>query len=421
MIGALLATLLVLMQAPPPQPPPLLADPAQPQAPLPVLATNAMGGRVFRIPAGLAFDSIAPALRPGDELVLERGIHAAFTLTDLRGERDRPIIIRGEPGEEPARFPYVKATDFGIRLVRPQFVILRDLMVGNGRGPLVLVEGGRGPDGQLHQANLQVASLRLLQDQVSPEQDGVVLRDIDRVDVREVAVRGWNRDAFRIERSSRCSVNYCVLDPGKGLPQETGVTVTQGCRQVALGMLTLGPKVRTGFRLGSCEGLPPETPPATGVMVMRCSVPEADRFAWIGGVDGLLLQWNTVTDPGRCVWEAEDACGLPRQVVMAHNLFAWTPGAIEQLCRVPATLPRESIQLGPNLWWSAEIPAAFEAIGRPFGVEVEPQVLDVDPRVEPRFASPLEPRAKVFGWQAPDPAAAGPAVPPPTAPSERPR
>jgi len=413
MMGSILVLLLGLIQAPP-APPPLLADPAPTDAPLQVLGTNAMGGRVFRVPAGLAFDSVAAALRPGDELVLDRGIHAAFTLTDLRGDRNRPIIIRGEPGEEPARFPYVKATAFGIRLIRPQHVVLRDLMVGNGQGPLVLIEGARGADGQPLESNVQLLSLRLLQDQAAPAQDGVVLRDADRVDIREVTVRGWNRSAFRIERSSRCSMNYCVLDPNKALPQQNGVEVTQGSRQVAMGMLTLGPRVRTAFRLGSCEGLPADTPAASGLLLMRCSVPEADCLAWLGGVDGLLMQWNTVTDPRRCIWEAGEACGLPRQVVMAGNLFSWAPGSIDRLCEVPAGLPRESVQLGPNLWWSAEIPAAFEAIGRPFGVEVAPQVLDVDPRVEPRFASPLEARAKAFGWQAPDPAA------PPNPPSADP-
>ena len=372
-------------------------------APLPVVETNAMGGRVFHIPGGLAFDSIAPALRPGDEVVLERGVHAAFTLTDLHGERGKPIVIRGEVGDEPARYPYVKATDFGIRLIRPRFVILRDLMVGNGTGPLVLVEGENGPDGKPREANVQVHALRLLQEQRAERQDGLVLRGIDRVDVREVTVRGWNRTAFRIERSSRCSINLCTLDPVKDLAQETGVEVTQGCSQVATAMLTMGPKVKTAFRLGSCEGVPADAAPASGLLVMRCSVPDADRFARIGGVDGLLMRWNTVTDPKRCVWEADETCGLPRQVVFTDNLISWTPGAIERLCETPATLSRESVQLGPNLWWSAEIPAAFEAIGRPFGVEMAPQVTDVDPRVEPRFASPLEPRAKAFGWQAPEP------------------
>ena len=407
-----LAILLALSQQPssPGQPPPLLADPAAP--PLPVVQTNAMGGRVFRIPAGLAFDSIAPALRPGDEVVLERGVHLCFTLTDLRGERDRPIVIRGEVGEEPAPFPYVKAREFGIRLVRPRHVILRDLMVGNGSGPLVLLEGAVGPDGRPQEANVQVASLRLLQDQAVPMQDGLVLRDIDRVDAREITVRGWNRAAVRLERSSRCSLNFGVLDPRKGLPQDTGVEVTQGCRQVAVSMVSLGPGVRTAFRLGSCEGLPADTAAASDLQVVRCSVPDAERFAWIGGVEGLRLRWNTVTDPRRCIWEAGESCAPPRQVTMDHNLFSWTPGGIEHLCQVPPTMPRESVHLGANLWWSAEIPAAFEAIGRPFGVELEPQVFDVDPKVEPRFASPLEARAKAFGWQAPGEAPATPSAPP---------
>lgn len=412
MSAATFAILLAMLQATPGTPP------ADPPPPLPVAGTNAMGGRVFRIPGGLVFDSIAASLRPGDEVVLERGVHLPFSLADLRGEPGRPIVIRGEIGEGPVRMPYVKATAYGIRLVRPRHVVLRDLMVGNGSGPLVLLEGERGPDGSPVESNSQVAALRLVQENPAPSQDGVVLRDIDRVDVREVAIRGWNRAAVRVERSSRCSVNFCMLDPVRTLPQETGLDVSRGCRQVAAAMLTMGPRVRTGFRLGSCEGIPADTPPAEAVLVMRCSVPEPDRFAWIGGVRGLVLRWNTVADPRVCVWQAVDACGLPSEVTLLGNLFSWRPGMIERICDVPASLPADSVRLGENLWWSEEIPAAFEAIGRPFGVEAEPQRLDVDPRLEPRFASPLEEKARNFGWQAPDPDMPPPAKAPPASPPE---
>jgi hypothetical protein len=101
------------------------------------------------------------------------------------------------------------------------------------------------------------------------------------------------------------------------------------------------------------------------------------------------------------------------------------PGGIEHLCEVPSTVPAESVQLQANLWFSAEIPAAFEEIGKPFGVQLAPQVLDVDPRMEAKDASPREPKAQGFGWRAglnTPPAAAKPpsgasTPPPPAAPA----
>jgi hypothetical protein len=147
------------------------------------------------------------------------------------------------------------------------------------------------------------------------------------------------------------------------------------------------------------------------VLVSRCSVPEAKCFLSLGAAEKVRIEWNTVTDPTRCVWRAEPECGPPLEIQFDHNLIAWMPGGIELLCEVPSTVPAESVQLQANLWFSAEIPAAFEEIGKPFGVQLAPQVLDVDPRMEPKDASPREPKAQGFGWRArlnPPPAAARP-------------
>ena len=195
-------------------------------------------------------------------------------------------------------------------------------------------------------------------------------------------------------------LQQAVLDPGKGLPQTMGVQVGQGCRQIACGLLTFGPRVNTAFRIGACEKAPPDAPPCAEVLVSRCSVPDARCFLSLGAAEKVRIELNTVTDPKACVWRVEPDCGPPSQVQFDHNLFAWTPGGVARLCDVPPTVPAESVQLSANLWYSAEIPAAFEEIGKPFGVELAPQVLDVDPRIEPSDASPREVKAQGFGWRA---------------------
>lgn len=408
------------MQAPPTAPAPI----ANSDTPLPVRGTNALGGRIFHVPSGLAFESIAPTLKPGDEVLLLKGVHAPFTLTDLRGERGKPIIIHGELGEEPARYPLIKAAAFGIRLVRPQHVIVRDLMVANGVGPLVMVEGepDADPGAAPWEANVKLFGLRLMQSMPSPEQCGLLLRGVSRVDASNMSIRGWNRVAAAFERSQQCSLQQVVLDVAHGLPQTIGVQVGQGCRQIACGLLTLGPGVDTAFRIGACEGAAPDAPRCAEVLVSRCSVPEARCFLSLGAAEKVRIEWNTVTDPKRCVWRVEPECGPPAEIQFDHNLFAWTPGVIERLCEVPATVPAESVQLQANLWFSAEIPAAFEEIGKPFGVQLSPQVLDVDPRMESKDASPREPKAQGFGWRAGLPAATRPpaeaaAPAPPAAPA----
>ena len=264
---AVLALLAALAQAPAEAPP------------LPMSGTNAQGGRVFRVGMGLAFGSVAPLLRPGDEVVLERGIHESFTLVDLRGERGKPIVIRGEPGDDPMPFPYVKGGANGIHLVRPRNVVVRDLMVGNGTGALVTIEGEGDPTKAPWDANVSVVNLRLLQTNAEPAQVAVRLSGVARVDLSNLRVKGWNLAAAVLERVSQCSFTGCLLESERALPQKEGVRVGTGSSQVALTGLTFGPGVDTTLRLGDCAGATPDTRPASRILVRRCSVVEPRCFA----------------------------------------------------------------------------------------------------------------------------------------------
>ena len=128
---------------------------------------SALGGRVFNIEPGVAFNSLAPFLLPGDEVRLLPGVHIPFTLVDLRGERGKPIVIRGYQTETDKPLPYVKGETFSIFLLRPQHVIVRDLLVGNSSGPTVFIDGSVGATPVLEEtpfdADLNIINLQIKQ------------------------------------------------------------------------------------------------------------------------------------------------------------------------------------------------------------------------------------------------------------------
>jgi hypothetical protein len=98
------------------------------------------------------------------------------------------------------------------------------------------------------------------------------------------------------------------------------------------------------------------------------------------------------------VWKADGTCGVPNHITFQNNLVTWVPGRIEKISSVAATIPPESIILQSNLWWSEELPIGFEIVGKPFGVEMAPQVFDVNPKVEMRKFVPVDEKARTFGW-----------------------
>lgn len=374
---------------------------AQATPPFPVASTNPQGGRVFRITMGQNFDSLAPFLRPGDEVVLEQGIHPPITLTDVRGERMKPVVICGEPSDDPSKPVFIQPAEFGIRLVRPHNVVVRNLMVGNASVASISIEGEANlpANAAPWDSNVRLASLQITQTMKLEKQVSVRLRNVSRVDCFDLSIQGWNQSAVVLDHVNQISLNASMFDTRKELPQTTGIVIGRNCNRVSIGVNTFGLRVGTAFDIGSCATGEPSLPPASRILVSRNNIPEAESFARIGSVDQLFFEANTVTDPRRNIYSVQDGCGEVERITFTRNIFSWIPGSIEHLCDTPESLPASAVQLNANLWWSAEIPAAFEAIGEPFGMQSQPQVLDVDPRIEPRFAEPLEPKAQEFGWR----------------------
>lgn len=154
---------------------------------------NVLGGRIFNIEPGVAFNSLAPFLQPGDEVRLLPGVHIPFALADLRGARDNPIVIRGYQPEKEKPLPYVKGDLFSISLLRPQNVIVRDLLLGNSSGPTIYVDGSLAASPVVQEtpwdSNLILTNLRIKQDGVADNQSGIYLRSMQKVDVSHILSR----------------------------------------------------------------------------------------------------------------------------------------------------------------------------------------------------------------------------------------
>jgi hypothetical protein len=413
------------------------AAPAAPPAappPFPVAGLNAMGGRIFNIEPGIACNALAPFLQPGDEVRLLPGVHIPFTLADLHGERDRPIVIRGWQPEADKPLPYVRGEVFSCALLRPSHVVLRDLIVGNSTGPTVLIDGSQGAVAALAEtpwdANVVVTNLSIRQENPSPSQSAIYLRTIQRADVSHIAIKGWNNSAVVLDNCAGVGVSQIIAENSDKLPQHRGVAIRAGCEDISCMYVSFGPHVQVAFELGVCDpgnATSHALAPAQRILIAHNAALDSPCFVSLGSIENSTIAFNSIIESTRVVWKADGACGVPTAITFDRNLVTWIPGRIERISQVADGIPAESIRLQRYLWWSEELPAAFEATGKPVGVELAPQVFDLNPKVEMHGFNPIEVPARDFGWTAgttATPAAASktPVVPsktpapPPTAP-----
>ncbi len=387
-----------------------VGSPAAPQSPpIPVAGINILGGRIFNIEPGVAFNSLASFLQPGDEVRLLPGVHIPFALADLNGERDNPIIIRGYQTNPELPLPYVKGELFSISLLRPRNVIVRDLLLGNSSGPTIYVDGSIVASPIVQEtpwdSNLILTNLRIKQDGEAANQSGIYLRNIQKVDVMHFFMKGWNNSAIVLDNCKKIAVAQATLDTSNSLPQYRGVAIRSGCEDISCMYLSFGPKVQVAFELGVCDAPNPNAtnspapPPAQRIQISHNAALDCPCFISLGLIDHCTITNNSIIESTKYIWKADGSCGVPNHITFQNNLVTWVPGRIDKISLVAKSIAPESITLHSNLWWSEELPLGFEIVGKPFGIETAPQVFDVNPKVEMRNFSPVDEKARSFGWR----------------------
>ena len=128
---------------------------------------------------------------------------------------------------------------------------------------------------------------------------------------------------------------------------------------------------------------------------MGASLPSADDQSNSARSKNLAITRSTIFEPVRC---AVSFSAPASSVTIAQNLILWKPGALETL--VCGLDHATKLTLGPNLWWSLEMPEAMAVFGPLPGDAGERQIYDLDPVLDPRSLSPTIDPAKAFGHTA---------------------
>jgi len=93
----------------------------------------------------------------------------------------------------------------------------------------------------------------------------------------------------------------------------------------------------------------------------------------------------------------------PLQAVFRENIVVWRAGGISRFAAIVQGTDASGLRLGPNLWWSEELPSALPLLGPepqyfPGTLDVA-QTIDLNPDLDARGRI-LKPEARLFGRNA---------------------
>ena len=380
-----------------------VADDPPPSAPV------AHAPSVVRIEPGMAWHLAAKGAKPGDQILLEKGIHINGRLEDLHGTREKPIVIRGADLDMPTAIA-CEAT--GIELVRCSWVRIENLFFINPHDAAILIDGttvGTGTD-RASDAFIAIAACRISTDREMPELDAIRIINARTIGIADCAFESWSDAAIELRGASNVVITRSRFTPIPDSKHTFGIRALDRSDAVTILQNTFDRGIKVAVQVGRClddgsgdargSGQPEAAASADrGIAVARCAFVDIECPIEVAGQQTVSMSACTVVDPVT-VYRIDARCGRP-SFTLGGTIIQWSPGRMDSVADRRGDATPDMVRLGENLWWSIELPAALEVVGRPFGNASAAQIFDIDPKLSDPQLEPQDPRAHRFGWLAP--------------------
>lgn len=407
------------------------------------------GPRRIEIRAGDSWAAAASAAQPGDEIVLLDGVHRSATLEGLRGTAAQPIVIRSA---DRTKLAEIAPDREGLKFVDCSHVRIERIVVRNARRAGIVIEASaRGRSSGIEVSDTLVVSVEGL-----VEQSGILVLRANDVTIRRSRFENCKGSALRIEDSSRVRAERVQIRNTAG--GEDALLLLGDCDELAFDDLWIAGPFSTALSIGTKdapregepvapirlpepirgpqpegradvdppsgsappEARPSDAPPATSrasdePVAQRARVRDASftnilvrgamRALEVGSCTAVRIGNSTFVGPRDEVFRFVRP---PKERAAAElrfhdNLVTWAPGSLKRFATLVEGASDSGLRLGPNLWWSEELPAALPLLGpeeKPFPGSVDvPQTVDIDPDLDDR-GRPRREEAKLFGRSA---------------------
>jgi len=299
---------------------------------------------------------------PGTEILVapgtyEGGLHAR----GLRGEAERPVVLRGADPEKP---PAIEG-GAGIHLSGVEHVELRDVIFAGSSGNGINIDDGGSDDSP----SRHVVPRNLVVRDVGPDgnRDGIKLSGVDDFRVENCTVERWGARGSGIDMVGchRGEVAGCTFRHEKGRG-DNGVQAKGGSSDIVVRRCRFEEAGQRAINVGGSTGLDyfrprPQGYEAKDVTVEDCTIVGSLTAVAFVGVDGATVRHNTIYRPrkwGFCILqENRGAEFVPsRNGKFTDNLVAFRSDEMGMPVNVgPGTAP-ESFTLARNAWYCLDEP-----------------------------------------------------------------
>lgn len=411
------------------------------------IAAACARAETYEVKAGDDWAALGSKLAAGDEVVLLEGVHHHAQFEGLAGTADKPIVIRSH---DKGKLAEIAPDREGLRLTNCRHVRVERVLIKSARRAGVVIDStgsGVSEDISLHDTLVMGVGGLI-------EQAGILVIGSDRVDIRRTRMENCVGSGLRIENSNAVTCERVQIRSSGSSATETGILVLGQLNGLEVDDAWIAGKIQTAISLGTKDApraprppreipiptpasireqpgqqRPPATPEpakdhpmkddapkepddATGPLVrnanlMNVLIRDCDRAFDLGSIANSQVSNSSVFNPSEEVFRiATVGGGRPdAELRFRNNIVSWRVGGLRRLVEpvqdaTGKPAPTKGLILGPNLWWSNELPSALALLGpseNPFQGTLEvPQTTDIDPDFDSR-GRPTREAAKMYG------------------------
>ncbi len=382
----------------------------------------------YVVQAGREWASLAPKLKPGDEIVLARGTHLPASFHGLSGSPFAPIVIRSSAPDQLAE---IAADREAIKLVDCRHVRIERIAVRHARRAGILIESS-SPGASL---DLAISDVLVVGAKGLAEESGLVARGVRDIGIRRSRFENCVGCGILIDDCEGVTISQVQIASRTDLTPACAIRLSGRVWSTLIERSQIAGPISTVLDIGRSESTlhapspaasgeaepptpsdaPADAPATTGgtaatpieplvrfLVVSNVRISGAHRLFSVGSAADTTIRNVTHRDAHEEVYRIAAPPGKrpPARLRLSECLVTWSPGALRQLGGVDSAAEPRGLVLGPNLWWSSELPAALPLLGptdNPFPGTIESaQILDVEPKFDARSRM-ITPEAERFG------------------------
>lgn len=301
--------------------------------------------------------------KPGTTILLAPGVYqGGVSAANLRGEPDRPIVVRAA---DPADPPVIRGGS-GLHLTDPAHVELRDMIFEGSTGNGINIDDGGTFETPANGVVLDGLTVR----DAGPEGnlDGIKLSGVNDFRVEGCTVERWGSGGSGIDMvgCARGEIVDCTLRH-EGSAGSNGVQVKGGSRDVVIRRCRFEQAGQRSINVGGSTGLQffrpePQGYEAKDITVEDCTFVGSQAPIAFVNVDGAVVRHNTICRPGRFAIRILQETRAPgfvpsRRGQFTDNLILFRSDEMVLPINIgPDTAP-ETFVLARNAWQCVDDPA----------------------------------------------------------------